>query len=180
MMKDQWKRIGRLISYATLILVLWSATTPAQQQKPQQEAAKREEVELGRGMSLIAPGLMEISARSKLFLGIAEKIGLRDDQRKVLEELYFEVQRYLAQREADLDVADAELKRLMTRERIDLVAVRAKMKEIEAIRTDADIRRIETLLKSINVLDHGQHLKAIIAMQAPSAPGEQRQGLGIY
>ena len=113
-------------------------------------------------MSVIAPGLMEIGSKTRLFLLFGDKIPLSLEQQKKLEDLYFRVQMYSFQREADLDVADAEFRRLLTRDTVDLNAVKAKMKEIEAIRVEVDLKKIETLLQAINVLTHEQHKQIIV------------------
>ena len=161
------KKLAPVFLSITVLMVLAGAAAFAQQ-KPSDSTA-REEVQLGRGMSLIAPGLMEVGASTNLFLQLADRIELTPGQRKTLEELFFEAQKYGAQREADLDVADAELRRLLTREQIDLALVRAKIKEMEAIRTDAGVRRIETVLKAIKTLTHEQHLKVMVLAREPAA-----------
>lgn len=81
---------------------------------------------------------------------------------------------YSFQREADLDVADAELKRLLTRDTVDLVAVKAKMKEIGDIRIEVDTKKIETLLQAINALTHEQHTQIILLAREPEAPDKPR------
>ncbi len=81
---------------------------------------------------------------------------------------------YSFQREADLDVADAEFKRLLTRDAVDLNAIRNKMKEIETIRVEVDMKRIETLLQAVSVLTHQQHSQVILLAKDPaelSKPG---------
>ena len=162
----------RMIIPVVLLLLLSGMSVFAQSPRVDKP---RQEVQLGGGMSLIAPGLMEVGAKTKLFLAIADRIELTPAQRKKLEELFFEDQSYRVQREADLDVADAELKRLLTRDSIDLGAVRAKMKEIEGIRTDTDMKRIETLLKAIGVLSHEQHTKVVILVQEMTTAESQQR-----
>lgn len=149
-----------LFSGFCLALVLFIEHTAAAQQLTSQPATQ--EVQLGSGMSVITPGLMEIGAKTKLFLALTEKIPITLDQQRKLESLYLEVQMYSVQREADLDVADAELKRLLTRDTVDLGAVKTKMREIESIRFDSAVKRIETLLRAIAVLSHEQHMKVIL------------------
>ena len=143
-----------------IAIISFSNTTTTAQQPSSQPAAQ--EVQLGSGMSVITPGLMEIGSRTKLFLVFADKVPITPDQQRKLETLFFEVQMFSVQREADLDVADAELKRLLTRDTIDLGAVRAKMREIENIRFETDMKRIETLLRAIGFLSHEQHMKIIL------------------
>lgn len=146
----------RRFGVSLMILALSCAVTLAQQD-PRSEA-QQQEVQLGRGMSLIAPGLMQIGAETKFFLLIADQIRLTEEQRTALEELVFEFQKYKVQKLADLNVADAELERLLTK--IDLDAVRAKVKEIEAINTDVKMRKIELLLEIRRAMASGERSKS--------------------
>ena len=174
-MKKKLKKVAPVF-LSVVVLITLAGTAAFAQQRPS-EKTPREKVQLGRGMSLIAPGLMEVAVRTNLFLQLADQIELTPEQRKTLEELFFETQKYVAQREADLDVADAELRRLLTREQIDLALVRAKVKEIESIRTDAGVKRIEAVLKAINTLTHEQHLKVMVLAREP---GQQQPRNQIY
>jgi hypothetical protein len=121
--------------------------------------------DVGRGMSSINADLMQIAAQTDFFLRFAREINLTSEQRKKLEEMYFEIQKYSLRREVDLDVADAELRRLVSNDRVDLAAVRSKVKEIEAIQTEATIKKIEAVLQAIAVLTHDQHLKVMLLVR---------------
>ena len=145
---------------ALLTILTLSGKSSSAQQDPGRLSSQ--EVQLGSGMSVITPGLMEIGSKTRLFLVFGDKIPVTVEQRKKLEDLYFRIQMYSFQREADLDVADAELKRLLTRDTVDLGAVKSKMKEIEDIRVEVDIKKIETLLQAINALTHEQHTQIIL------------------
>jgi Spy/CpxP family protein refolding chaperone len=93
--------------------------------------------------------------------------------RAALEAIAYEFQKYNFQRLADLHVAEAELERLLTRDSIDLDAVRAKIRDAEAIGAGIKIRQIESLLKAVNTLTHEQHLKVVILIQELQAPSER-------
>lgn len=149
------------VSVISLGILVIASGSSAFAQKPKAEAT-RQEVQLGRDMSVITPGLMEIGAQTRFFLVFADKLALTAEQRKKLEDLYFRIQMYSFQREADLDVADAEFKRLLTRDTVDLNAVKAKMKEVETIRVEVDMKKIETLLQAISVLTHEQHTQIVL------------------
>ncbi|MGE0883413.1 MAG: Spy/CpxP family protein refolding chaperone [Blastocatellales bacterium] len=153
------------------ILLLGSVSAFAQH-KPSGEPPKQE-VQLGRGMSLIAPGLMQVGMETNFFLRLADQLQLADKQRAALEEVAYEYQKYSVQRLADRDVADAELQRLLTRDNIDLDAVRAKVREAEAITTDVKLRMIEAVLKAVTTLTHEQHLKVMILIQELPTPKER-------
>ena len=168
-MKNQMKKVP----YVVIILVatiLFNGRTGLAQQ-PAREPS-RQEVQLGKGMSVITPGLMEIGSKTRLFLVFADKLSLTVEQQKKLEDLYFRVQMYSFQREADLDVADAEFKRLLTRDTVDLNAIKTKMKEIETIRVEVDMNKIETLLQAVNVLTHQQHMQVLLLAKDPAEPSK--------
>ena len=171
------KRMMRVIM-ALLLLLLASVFTFAQQKLP--VGQPKQEVELGRGMSLIAPGLMQAGQETNFFLQLAEQIQLTEQQRAALEEVVYEFQKYSVQKLADLNVGEAELERLLTRETIDLAAVRAKVKEVEAIAAEVKIRKIEALLKAIKVLTHEQHLKVVTLSPSPQVPKPRLQSERVY
>lgn len=145
------------------LILLLVAIVQGQSNLGNQNNAKQ--VQLGRGMSIMTTDLMQIAAQSDLFLQFSEKIGLTETQVKKLEGLYLEFQKYDIRRQSDLDVADAELRRLLTNDSVDLNAVRAKVKEIEAIQTDLTMKKIETVLEAIKTLTHDQHLKVMLLVR---------------
>jgi Spy/CpxP family protein refolding chaperone len=153
-------------------ILLLGGNSAFAQNKPHGEPPKQE-VQLGRGMSLIAPGLMQVGVETNFFLRLADQLQLADKQRTALEEIASEYQKYSVQRLADRDVADAELQRLLTRDNIDLDAVRAKVREAEAITTDVKIRMIEAVLKAVTTLTHEQHLKVMTLIQELQTPKER-------
>ena len=155
-MKKTVKVVVGLLIFCGAMVSFTSSTVLAQQ------PATNQNVQLGRGMSVLAPGLIEIGSKTNLFLNLADKIPLTAEQKKKLEDLVFDMQMFGFQKDTDLDVADAELRRLLTRDNIDLAAVRTKLKEIGNIRGEADMKRIETLLKAIGLLTHDQHMRIIL------------------
>lgn len=152
----------RFIVFVAVLAV--SGSLMFAQQKPRSQSP-RPHIQLGRGMNLITPGLMQIGLDTNFFLLIGDQVRLTEEQRPALEELVFEFQKYSVQKLADLNVVDAELERLLTRDNIDLDAVRAKVKESEVINTDIKTRQIESLLKAINTLTHEQHLRILTLVQ---------------
>ena len=170
-MKGKMKRVLCLV-IASLAILSFSVGIGSAQQPA--VGPSRQEIQLGSGMSIITPGLMEVGSKTRLFLVFGDKISLTAEQRKKLEDLYFRIQIYSFQREADLDVADAEVKRLLTRDTVDLGAVKAKMKEIEDIRLEVDMKKIETLLQAINALTHEQHMQVILLARDLEAPDKPR------
>lgn len=161
-----------------LVVLIFGANLTFAQQKPRNEKPKQE-VQLGRGMSLIAPGLIQVGMETNFFLRLAEEIQLTEKQQAALEEIVYEFQTYAVQKFADIEVGEAELERLLTRESIDLDAVRAKIKEVEAMTAAVKIRKIEAALKAINTLTHEQHLKIVRLNLASPAPKMRPPGGGI-
>lgn len=161
---------GELLFVAAIVILLAASSVTAQKSR-----AKSGEniIELGREMSLLTADLMQIAAKSDLFLRFAEKINLTIEQQKKLEEMYFNIQRYSVRRGADLNVADAELRRLLTAERVDLAAVRVKVKEAEAIQTEATIKKIELALQAIGILTHEQHIRVMLLVRESLQPEQQ-------
>lgn len=147
-----------------IAMILYGAGLVMAQQKPRLVAGPRV-VELGKGMSLLTADLMQIAAQSDLFLRFAAKIDLSKDQQTKLEEMYFEIQSYMVRRQADLDVADAEIRRLVTNENVDLGTVRAKVREMDEIETEATMNKIETILRAIKILTHGQHIRVMLLVR---------------
>lgn len=155
------------------IFILFGVIAVAQPK--QRSDAARQEIQIGRGMTMITADLLEIGAQTKLFLRFTDQINLTVEQKKKLEELYYQFQKSGVQQEADLDVADAQLRRLLTGDSVDLTAVRAKVKELEAIRAAATMKRIEILLQALNTLTHEQHLRVMLAVQDLTKPQEPTQ-----
>lgn len=154
--------LGAIIIILTALIL--AASTQAAAQITRGIPLERK-FDVGRGMSSINADLMQIAAKTDFFLRFAREINLTGEQRKKLEEMYFEIQKYSLRREVDLDVADAELRRLVSNDRVDLAAVRLKVKEIEAIQTEATMKKIEAVLQAIAVLTHDQHLKVMLLVR---------------
>lgn len=155
-----------------VIIILTAASVVTAQQKPRVRSGEST-IELGRGMSLLTADLMQIAAKSDLFLRFAEKINLTIEQQKKLEEMYFDIQQYSVRREADLNVADAELRRLLAADRVDLAAVRVKVKEAEAIQSEATMKKFETVLQAIGTLTHDQHIRVMLLVRENLQPEPQ-------
>ena len=157
-MRIKKRDFGILVKLAVAVLML--ATIATAQKKPKPTTLERQ-FDLGAGMSYMSSDLMQIAAKTDLFLMFADEIKLTSDQQKKLEEMFFEIQKYQLQRQTDLDVADAELRRLVSRDRVDLIAVKAKVKEVEAVQADITIKQIEAVLQAIAVLSHEQHIQVM-------------------
>ena len=162
----------------TVILIVFAlALASAAQQKPRGTTLERK-FELGSGMGLMTGDLMQVAARSDVFLQFADEIKLTVEQLKKLEDIYFQVQKYSFRRQMDSDVAEAELRRLLSNDSVDLSAVREKVKEVEAIRSDVTIKNIKAALEAIGILTHEQHLKVMLLVSRPAEKQLQPSPLG--
>lgn len=171
MRRNQKFSRGAFLIVAVTILLAATTAIMAQQKPGSKPIAGK--IESGRGMGLLTADLMQIATQSDLFLRFAGKIDLTEVQKKKLEEIYFEFQRYSVRREADLNVTDAELRRLLATDRVDIAALRLKVKEIEAIQAEATIKKIETVLQAIATLTHDQHLRVMLAVREAIQPEPQ-------
>ena len=161
---------------AALALLAALAAAPALGQQRARGGVRREQIELGRGMSLVTLNLFEVAVRTNMFLDLADRVGMTEEQSKQLEAVLYDFQQYGVRKQADYDVADAELMRLVTRDTVDFDAVKAKVREIEALNSDVNIKKFEALLKAVRVLTHEQHMKIItIARTLPQRrPDDER------
>jgi Spy/CpxP family protein refolding chaperone len=145
-----------VITFSTATLLMNVAAALCQPQD--NNGTGKEAVQLGNGMSLVTPSLLEIGQQTNFFLAVADRADLTAEQLSVLEEVLRDFHVHRLQKAADLDVAEAQLRRLLTRDEIDLDAVFKKVKEIEAIQSDLTMHNIESLLRAIGTLTHEQHL----------------------
>lgn len=132
---------------------------------------------MGKGMGMITPGLMEVGVQTKLFLSIADRIKITEAQKAQITEIAYQFQKIAGEKKADLAVAEAELQRTLSREPIDLTQIKAKLKEIQSLEADVEYVGIESLLKAIKVLTHEQHLliMTLVTSPAPKQPKWQSQ-----
>ena len=151
---------------AVLVLALTVLTfiAPAQE-GPRRAPTRPQRFDLGKGMSAMNTDLMQVAAQSAMFLQFSDEIGITAEQRKKLEEIYFDAQKFSVRRQADLDVADAELRRLLSNEQVDLAAVRLKLGEVEGLRAEETLRSIGAVLQAISTLRHEQHIKVMLLVR---------------
>lgn len=161
-MQKAKEKLGKTIVLVLMFLVMTLAVTA---QRNSSVKLRDKKIELGSGMSLITADLMEIAAETDLFLRLSERINLSNEQIKKLGELFLDLQKYSLRKQVDLDIADAELRRLVNNDRVDLAVVRLKVKEIEALQTDFTMKKIETVLQAVSILTHDQHLKVMLLVR---------------
>lgn len=167
-MRNTIINFGKWAGLLLAIMSLAAQATIAQQKT--RTAIPERKFDLGRGMSEINTDLMQIAAQTDLFLQLADELEFTPEQRKKLEDMYFEVQKFSLRRQTDLDVAEAELRRLLGSDEVDVAAVRGKLKEIEALRAARTMKSIEVALRAIATLTHDQHLKIMLLARRLSQP----------
>lgn len=122
-------------------------------------------------MSTLTPGLLQTAEETVFFLRIGADLALGESQHAALLQIAYEFEKQRLQKIADMNVADAELDRLLTRDAIDLEAVRAKVRESAAIAAAMKMVQIESLLRAVKILTHEQHLKVILLRRMAKESG---------
>ena len=121
--------------------------------------------------------LIQVAAQSAMFLQFSDQIGLTSEQQKKLEEIYLDAQKFSVRRQLDLDIADAELRRLLSNEQVDLAAVKLKLKEAEVLRSEQTLNSIAAVLQAIRTLTHAQHIKIMLLVR--NLPKESQPALPV-
>ncbi|MDE2058719.1 MAG: periplasmic heavy metal sensor [candidate division NC10 bacterium] len=111
------------------------------------------------GEPLGRPGPMEQLPLITLMLWHARDLSLTPAQIQALDRLRSDFQRQAELQAAELQRMEQELQRLFSREPIDLAQVEARMRKIEALRTDLRVGRIRTIEKGKAILTPEQWRK---------------------
>jgi hypothetical protein len=94
-----------------------------------------------------------------LMLRHRDKLGLTGDQVRHLERLRSDFEKESIRKEADLRVAEMDLKALRETESVDLAKAEAKVREIERLRGDLRLARIRTVQRGKEQLTAEQRKK---------------------
>lgn len=94
-----------------------------------------------------------------LMLRHREKLGLSADQVRNLEQLRNDFEKESIRNDADVRVAEMDLKTLLEAQNVDMVKVEAKVREIERLRADLRIARIRAIEKGKQLLTADQRKK---------------------
>jgi hypothetical protein len=105
-----------------------------------------------------------------IMLSHREELGLSSGQVETLEGLRAKFQKEAIRAEADLRVAEMDLSQLLSKERADMTAVEAKIREIEKRRADLRVARVRALESGRAVLsaDQREKLRTLLAEQQPA------------
>ncbi|MFN3476441.1 MAG: Spy/CpxP family protein refolding chaperone, partial [Candidatus Methylomirabilales bacterium] len=106
-----------------------------------------------------------------------EELNLSAEQVKALETLRSEFQKEAVKKHADLEVAEIELRGLEQQEPVDLGAIEAKVRQIEALKTELRLSRIRTIAKGKEVLQPEQRKK--LEELERTAPAHGMRGRGM-
>jgi len=88
-----------------------------------------------------------------------EKLGLSENQARQLEQLRDNFQKESIRKEADLRVAEMDLKALLEAEAVDMTKVEEKIREIERLKGDLRLARIRAIEKGKEQLTAEQRKK---------------------
>jgi len=94
-----------------------------------------------------------------LMLQNREKLGLSSDQVKRLEQSKTDFQKESIRRDADVRVAEMDLKSLLEAQPVDMAKVEAKVREVERGRADIRLARIRAIEKAKELLTADQRKK---------------------
>ncbi len=70
-------------------------------------------------------------------------LGLDDEQMKAAKAIHFKVKKETIRKQAEQEVAEIELKEILSQDPVDLKAAEAKLRQIETLRTDTHLAHIK-------------------------------------
>jgi Spy/CpxP family protein refolding chaperone len=105
-----------------------------------------------------------------IMLSHRQELGLTPAQVQELERLRTDFQREAIKRDADLRVAEMDLKALLEADPVDLGKAEAKIREIERLRADLRIGRVRTIEQGKAQLTPEQRAKLPGLLAGPGAP----------
>ena len=103
-----------------------------------------------------------------------EELGLSHEQVRKLRSLRSQFQKGEILRRADLRVQEIELDELLATEPLDISAVEARVKRIEAVRSDGRLSRIRTLMEGRALLTPEQREKLVVLRTRRAKEGLER------
>ena len=114
----------------------------------------------------------------EFFLDLKEKLGLTDEQIDKLKAIKLEHEKAAIKARAELKIKELELRELMQATEPDELAIKAKVKEIEDLRTRLMMNRINGRLEAQRVLTEKQ-LKQLkeLRRHPPKPPEKTRKKL---
>ncbi len=178
------------------LVVMTAASAALAAQAGQPPPQPREERDSGAGMmpgqmgpggmmgpGMMGGGMMGTPTRDRPWITVMldrrQELGLSAEQVGKLFDLRESFQRVAQGKTQELRQAEEELDQMLGPQPVDLAAVEAKLKEIEALRTDLRLSRLKTIEQAKQVLTSDQQKTlAEIADQARSSSGMGSTGQG--
>ena len=104
-----------------------------------------------------------------IMLSHRDELGLSAAQAQSLERLRTDFQKEAIRAEADLRVAEMDLRQLLAAEPVDMSAVEGKIRTVEKRRADLRLARVRTIERGRAVLsaDQREKLRALLAQEQP-------------
>lgn len=88
-----------------------------------------------------------------------QALGLDDKQKETVKALHLKTKKEMIKKQADIEIAQVELKELLGKDPVDLQAAEAKVKQLEALKTDMKMTHIRTREEIKKVLTPEQKKK---------------------
>jgi len=111
------------------------------------------------GLPAVEPVFGENVPLITLILWHAKDLPLTPDQVRILQALRTDFQREADLQTAELQRIELDLQRLLSRQEVDLVQVEARVRRVEAIRTNLRLSRIKTVERAKATLTPEQRQK---------------------
>lgn len=161
------KKLKSLSRFMLLTATLLMIGSLASAQETRRQVPGALNTNMGKGMGMITPGLLEVGMQTNFFLTIGDQIKMSDEQRSQITEIAYQFQKFANERKGDIGVAEAELQRMVSRDQIDLSQVKEKLSGVHALDADIEFKGIEALIKAIKVLSHEQHILIMTSATNP-------------
>jgi Spy/CpxP family protein refolding chaperone len=107
-----------------------------------------------------------------------EALGLDEKQKETVMAIHLKTKKEMVRKKADVEVAQIELKELLGKDPVDLQAAEAKVKQIEALKTDMKMTHIRTREEVKKVLTPEQKKKFAALHHGCMECGEGAGGMG--
>jgi Spy/CpxP family protein refolding chaperone len=107
-----------------------------------------------------------------------KQLDLTDAQKTAIHEIRVSLKKDMIRKRADLKIAKMELHDQLTKERVDMNAVEAHVKEVESLRTAMTLNAIKARVKIKDALTPDQRKKLAELMRNSRRDNTQRHGRG--
>jgi len=133
-------------------------------------------------MGMIHPkGMMMGLGRPGMIMGMADKLGLSEDQRDELNDMFTSHRKSMIRKNADLEIAKVELQKLLSQDKPDMNAVKEKIRDIANLEAEMKFSRIQVWMDAKDVLTQAQQkeLKELMRKGPDPSMGRMRMRRGV-